>query len=273
MDYNVGQIILPPEEVGGFSRVPNWVFSLALSDQARLLIAWAAGRPRGWVPTVKDIKWTLAFGKDKWRRLVSELEPLEVIVQSKARSGGRTTHSLIIDLRPLCPQSAQNPTIAREPQVLLEEARKTGRSRDARKDRPSDKEEFRTKKDGASGCGQLGGAGSALAHRREKAGWQVMHSELGLLTVCPDPWLWLSDAGTIAGARSERIWQAVERGELTLSPPAGARVVDELGNNSTFRGRTLQLGSRGAKTPWPTISAEPKCSGLRDGSAGEVTAP
>lgn len=272
MDYNVGRIILPPEEVGGFSRVPNWVFSLPLSDQARLLLAWAAGRPRGWIPTVKDIRQTLDFGKDKWRRLAAELEPLEVIVQSKARSGGRTTHSLIIDLRPLRSQAAQDPTIAREPMVLLREPRNTSGSRDVRKNPPPENEKVRTKKEGSSGCGQLG-ASSKLAHRREKAGWQVVHHELGLLTVCAEPWLWLSEVGTITEPRSERIWQAVERGELTLLPPTRVKVADKLDNNSTDRPGPLRLGSRGAEAPWPTISAEPKCSGLRGGSDGEVTTP
>ncbi len=126
MEYNVGRVIgTPLDGPEGFARVPNWIFSLQLSEQARLLLAWAAGRPPRWEPTVGNIRSELGFGKDKWRRLVGELGPLEVIIQSKSRSGGRTTHSLIIDLRPLCPTTAQKPPIARDPTVMPRELRRS----------------------------------------------------------------------------------------------------------------------------------------------------
>lgn len=113
MKHNEGQIVLPfnweaslPNH-GGFARVPNWVLSLELSAQARLFLAWAIGHWRPphsgatWIPRVDDIKKTLGLGDKKWRRLVDELEPLGVIVQSSVRRSGSTKHSLIIDLTPL----------------------------------------------------------------------------------------------------------------------------------------------------------------------------
>ncbi len=45
------------------------------------------------------------------------------------------------------------------------------------------------------------------------------------------------------------------------------------GGNAAPRGGLPGLGSRGPEAPWPTVSAQPKCSGLRAGTAGEVEAP
>jgi len=274
MKYNVGQIIPSPHGDDGYSHVPNWIFGLALSDQARLLLAWAAGRPKGWVPMVKDIQQALGFGKDKWRRLVAELQPFGVIAQMRAREDGRTTHSLTIDLRPLCPQPAQNQAIASEGRVLRNNLRKSVPSRDVGKTQASEKEEFRTKKTSGDACGRPGKKLRAKLQMENLAGWQVRHADLGLLTVCGgDTRLWAGDAGPIAGAASVRIWESVERGELALQPPVPKSTVGNARFHLGSRDMSPRAGSRGPEAPWPTILAQPKCSGLRAGMAGEVEAP
>ncbi len=118
--YNLGSISKPTidatSQVGAWTwgRVRLSIFSLPLSDSARLLLAWADAQEPNCIPTVAKLKEAFGWGKDRWRAVARELEEAGWLRQKKwAEADGSTRHELTISLLQLAELSteAQNPPI------------------------------------------------------------------------------------------------------------------------------------------------------------------
>ncbi len=118
--YNLGSISKPT--IDATSHVGTWtwgrvrlsIFSLPLSDSARLLLAWADAQEPSCIPTVAKLKEAFGWGKDKWRAVAMELEGAGWLSQKRwAEADGSTRHELKISLLQLAELStaAQNPPI------------------------------------------------------------------------------------------------------------------------------------------------------------------
>lgn len=60
---------------GGFSTVPNSVFFFReISPEARLVVAYLAGRPDGWVPIVGEICASLGVSRARWESVKRDLK-------------------------------------------------------------------------------------------------------------------------------------------------------------------------------------------------------
>lgn len=69
-----------------YAKVPQRVLeNRQLSLEARLVLAWLIGRPRGWQLSVSHLCTTLGLPNQKWRRIRSELEQLGFFVQQRIR--------------------------------------------------------------------------------------------------------------------------------------------------------------------------------------------
>ncbi len=102
--HNEGTIVRalgrPP---GAFSIVPDAIFfDTQLSEKARFVLAYFAGRPSGWVVTVSNLIQALGLSQSAWKRVRDELRDKKIVPHDhpKRFGGGRNffTWQLDIDL-------------------------------------------------------------------------------------------------------------------------------------------------------------------------------
>ena len=87
----------------GFSRVPNSLWSLPVSIDAKAIFAFLLSFRDGATVRVALIEKALRIGRDKRRKAMSELEALGLITRLKSRdaSGRVVTNEMIVDTLPL----------------------------------------------------------------------------------------------------------------------------------------------------------------------------
>lgn len=102
MRHNEGTIVRPiGRPARGFSIVPDSILcDASLSPAGRLILAYLAGRPDGWVACVTDICRKLGLTEKQWRGARGQLRSAGVIPEDhpKRIGGGATKFSWVLDV-------------------------------------------------------------------------------------------------------------------------------------------------------------------------------